>query len=130
MTLLLDSSILFELEKDNKKVIDALEQITKQHKGRLYISFISTVEFLLGYEALSFDKKTKAKEFIWRFDTLQTTNATAILLSALKYKYDRLGKQKSLADLFIASQAVEHDLTLVTRDKDFSDITEVKKVVI
>ena len=130
MTLLLDSSVLFELENGDAKLSHSLEQISKQHKKRPCISFISLVEFLYGYEGLAIEKKVKSKEFIWKFPVLQTTNATAVLLSALKYKYDRLGKQISMPDLFIASQALEHDLVLVTKDKDFSDIGEIKKIII
>ncbi len=130
MTLLLDSSVLFQLERGDIKVIEVVERMNKQQPGRTCVSFMTLVEFLTGCEGYNYEKKAKAKEFIWKFTVLQTTSATAFLLSSMKYKYDRLGKQKSMTDLFIASQAVEHDLTLVTLDKDFEDIAEVKKVVI
>jgi predicted nucleic acid-binding protein len=130
MTLILDSSVLFELEKENRQLLEKLENLSKSHKGALHVSFMSLVEFLLGYEALSFEKKAKAKEFIWSFSVIHTTNSTASLLSALKYKYTKLGKQKSITDLFIASHALEHDLTLVTMDKDFADMPEIKKVIL
>ena len=130
MTLLLDSSILIALEKEDAKLVGKLEQLSREHNSPLHISFMSLVEFLVGYEGLSMEKKVKSKEFIWKFPVLHTTNATALLLSKLKYDYAKKGRPKSMTDLFIASQALEHDMTLVTRDNDFSDMTEIKKVMI
>lgn len=126
MTLLLDTSILIELEKENRDILSSIERLSKKHE-RPFISFMSLVEFLTGYGMLSLEKKVKAKKFIWQFPILHTTNSTAAILSSLKYKYK---SQKSMTDLFIASHAIEHNLTLITRDKDFTDINELKKVVI
>jgi predicted nucleic acid-binding protein len=130
MTLLLDSSVLFQIEKGNSQLLERLEACGKQHPGRPCISFITLVEYLVGYENMSMEKKVRAQEFLWQFSVLHTTNATAWLLSSLKYKYAKKGKQKSITDLFIASQALEHSMLLITLDKDFSDIDEIKKVVL
>jgi len=130
VTLLLDSSVLFELEKDNKSIVNKLKEMFAAHPARACISFMSSVEFLYGIEEKSDEKKAEAKEFLWEFCVLHTTNETAMWLAYLKHKYDRLGKPKSITDLFIASQALEHKLTLVTRDKDFEDISELKKVIV
>lgn len=130
MTLLLDSSVLFELEKDNKAILNKLEKISAAHPARACISFMTCAEFLYGIEEKGDDKKAEAKQFLWKFCLLHTTNETAMWLAYLKHKYDKLGKPKSITDLFIASQALEHKLTLVTKDKDFEDISEIKKIIV
>jgi len=127
MTLLLDTSILIELERENRDILSSIERLSGKRDERPFISFTSLVEFLTGYEMLSLEKKVKAKKFIWQFPVLHTTNSTAAILSSLKHKYK---SQKSMTDLFIASHAIEHNLTLITRDKDFTGINELKKVVI
>ncbi len=130
MTLLLDSSVLFQIEKGDMKLLERVEALGKQHPGRPSISFMTLVEYLVGCESAPMEKKAQAQEFLWKFAVLHTTNATAWLLSSLKYRYTKKGKQKSITDLFIASQAVENNMLLVTLDKDFADIDEVKKVVL
>ena len=130
MTLLLDTSILIALERGNNEVQSRLDVLQGAHPQSPRISFMTHVEFLYGIEALPLEKKAKAREFLLNFDVLHATNATAVLLSGLKHKYDRLGKQKSLTDLFIASQALEHNLTLITQDKDFNDLEEVQKIIV
>lgn len=130
MSLILDSSIIFQMEKGDKKIIELVESLSEKYSELPRISFMSLVEFLVGYEGHNLEKKVRAKEFIWKFPVLHTTNTTAFLLSSLKYKYTRLGKQKSITDLFIASQALEQDLTLATMDKDFADMSELKKIIL
>ncbi|VVB81753.1 tRNA(fMet)-specific endonuclease VapC [uncultured archaeon] len=130
MTLLLDSSVLFELEKDNKTIVNRLKEMSAGHPARACISFMSSVEFLYGIEEKSDEEKAEAKEFLWKFCVLHTTNETAAWLAYLKHKYDKLGKPKSISGLFIASQALEHKLTLVTKDRDFEDISEIKKIIV
>ncbi|MBI2142325.1 PIN domain-containing protein [Candidatus Woesearchaeota archaeon] len=47
-----------------------------------------------------------------------------------KYKYDKKGIILSLADLIIASQVKETNMTLVTKDKIFERIEEINKVLL
>jgi len=128
MTLLLDTSILVALEREDSFVKKKIGELSESKPP--FISFISLFEFLYGLESLPLEKKANLKKFLWKFSVLHTTNETAMWLSYLKYCYVKQGKQKSLSDLFIASQALEHKLTLVTRDKDFEDISEIKKIMI
>jgi len=129
MSLILDTSALIALERDDKRIKEKILQLKSIHPGPIFISFITLFEFYYGIEAASQDEKVKLISFLMNFTTLQTTDETAILLSSLKYKYVKAGKQKSLTDLIITSQALEHNLTLITIDKDFEDIVELKKEI-
>lgn len=68
-----------------------------------------------------------AVAFVRRFDILNTTERTSELLADLKSEYDRKGIALPLADLIIASLMIENDMVLVTKDKDFEKIEELKK---
>ena len=48
----------------------------------------------------------------------------------MKYKYDKKGETLPLADFLIASQVIENNMLLVTADKDFDKIEELRKIVI
>ena len=51
-------------------------------------------------------------------------------MADLKYKYEKKGIVVPLADLIIASIAIENNAVLVTSDKDFEKIEELKKIII
>jgi len=59
------------------------------------------------------------------FQVIQTTKSTASLLPLLKTKYGL-----PLIDLLIASQVMEVNGIIITKDKDFDIISEIKKIII
>ena len=124
MTLVLDSSIIIEIERGNKEIIEKLNELRKIHPAPPKISFMSYFEFLYGLRKKSIKNKMKSEEFLQLFETIQTNNSTASFLVKLKDKYEL-----SLTDLFIASQVMENDYVLVTKDKDFERIEEIEKVI-
>lgn len=122
--------MLIALERRDPLVEAKFKELIRAHQGPAYISFITLFEFMYGAEKLPKEEKEKLLKFIWRFSALHTTNATAWLMSHLAYSYKKKGNQKSVTDLFIASHAAEHNMLVVTRDKDFADISEIKKIII
>ena len=68
--------------------------------------------------------------FLKKFNVLHTTNSSAEILSDLKIKYDKKGIALSLADLLSASIVIDNNLVLVTKDKDFERIEELKKIIL
>lgn len=127
---MLDTSILVDLQRGNRKTIADLERLSRASDEPARISFMTYMEFLKGTERCSLERKAKLNEFLWDFPVLHTTNNTGLILAKLKFEYDNRGKKKSVNDLFIASQTIEHNLTLITKDQDFRDISEVKKVIL
>ncbi len=129
MTLALDTSIIIDIEKKDKEVLGKMRELIAAYPAPASITFISYFEFMHGLQQKSPKNKEKALSFIEMFRFLEPTKRTAGILSDLKSKYEKLGKSFSLSDLMIASQAIENGMTLVTRDRHFQEIEELKKVI-
>ena len=69
-------------------------------------------------------------DFINKFNCLKASVMTAQILAELKHKYEKKGIQIGLADLIIASQAKESNMTLVSMDKTFEKIEEINKIIL
>lgn len=125
MTLVFDTSILIEIERGGEKVLEALKEIKERYPSPPKITFISYFEFLHGLRNKSNEYRERYLALLNAFEVIQTTKITAKVLSILKSNYEL-----SLSDLMIASQVIENDLVLVTRDKDFETIEELQKIFI
>lgn len=130
MSLVLDTSILIAIERGDKEIISKLEDLYKSYPSAPQLTFISFFEYLIGLKI----RKNKSFQsnliFLKKFNVLHTTISSAEILSDLKIKYDKKGVALSLADLLSASIVIDNSLILVTRDKDFEKIEELKKIIL
>ena len=130
MSLVFDTSILIAIERGDKEVINKLENLYASYPSSPQLTFISFFEYLTGLKI----RKSKSFQnnliFLAKFNVLQTTNSSADILSDLKIKYDKKGMVLSLADLLSASIVIDNSLILVTGDKDFEKIDELKKIIL
>lgn len=123
--LILDTSIIIELERENKNFIEKLEKLKEEERGLPKIGFITYFEFIEGIDKKIEKNKERARNFIKLFEVIQTTNITAEKLVYLRKNYEL-----PLPDLLIASQVMENNGTLITKDKDFNQIKEIKKIIL
>jgi len=130
MILVLDTSILIDIQKNDKKTIEILRKISKEHPYPAKITVFSNFEFQTGILDKTPKNVSKLKEFLLNFDMLHTTNKSPEILAELKHKYSKKGQLIPLIDLFIAGIVIENNLTLITKDKDFEKIKELKKIMI
>ena len=130
MTLLLDTSILIEIQRKDKEIIQKLDELTKIHFQPASISFINYFEFYFGLFDKSIRNRQNMMEFINKFNCLKASITTAQILAELKNKYEKKGIMIGLSDLIIASHAKENNLTLLTQDKIFEKIEDINKIVI
>jgi predicted nucleic acid-binding protein len=130
MTLILDTSILIDLEKGEKVTIEKLKNLAQLYPIPAEITFVTEFEFILGIKKRNPKNKEKALAFLNNFSVFHTTSKTASILANLKEKYDRKGLPLPLADLLISALAIENTRILVTKDKDFENIEELKKIVL
>lgn len=125
MILIFDTSVLIELSRGNKEIIKKISELKKIYPANVKISFISYFEFLYGLRNKSEKNKYKSVEFIEKFEIIQTSKDTANLLINLKQNHEL-----PLADLLIAAHVQEVRGILVTQDKDFEKIKEIKSVIL
>jgi len=130
LSLLIDTSIIADIENENKKTISVLDELRKSHPGPPSIAFITYLEFIHGLREKNPENRKKSMSFIEFFRFVNPTKTTAIILSDLRHKYEKTGEMFTLADLMIASQSMENNMTLVTSDKQFHKISELKKVIV
>lgn len=130
MSLVFDTSILIAIEGGDKETINKLENLYKSYLSSPQLTFISFFEYLIGLKI----RKSKSFQtnliFLKKFNVLHTTDSSAEILSDLKIKYDKKGIALSLADLLSASIVIDNNLVLVTKDKDFEKIEELKKIIL
>lgn len=130
MSLVFDTSILIAIERGDKEIINKLEELYKSYQSSPQLTFVSFFEYLIGLKI----RKTKSFQtnliFLKKFNVLHTTISSAEILSDLKIKYDKKGITLSLSDLLSASIVIDNSLILVTKDKDFENIEELKKIIL
>ncbi len=116
---LLDSSVILEIINDTAKA----KEIIPNLKGELFTTPFSIYEIFLG---------VKQKEFILLEKLLNAIGITNFDVSSslisvqIMNDLERKGEKINLVDVFIASIAVSSNLTLVTLDKDFKKIDNLK----
>ena len=130
MTLTIDTSVLVKIEKGDQGVLEKIKNIKEHDTSSPCITFIAYFEFIQGINQRNPKNKEKALNLLNLFRFAAPTKLTASIMNDLKYKYEKLGKVFTLSDLLIASQCIENNLTLVTADKQFETIEELKKVIL
>ena len=125
MNLVLDTSVLIELERGNKEIIGWLDKLRKIYPAPAKVSFITYFEFLYGLRDKSIKNKEKSEIFLNKFSVISTNKSTAEILVSLKRSYEL-----PLSDLLIAAQSIDSKGILITKDKDFELIKELDKVIV
>ena len=110
MEAIIDTSVVIEIAKDNRSII---EQLEKFRGWKFYITTITNFELKVGVlsekERAIIDALPKLS-----FDE-RASNIAAELFKDLKAE----GKTPKLKDLFIASIALANNMPLITCDRDF-----------
>lgn len=130
MNILVDTSILIALDRGRQEIRDKLAELTRANPGSPTISFITQFEFVDGIRDRTSKNQMKSRELLNVFNILPISRKTGEILAELKHSSDKHGAGLVLADLIIASQAIEHGCLLVTSDTDFTKIPELKHVLI
>jgi tRNA(fMet)-specific endonuclease VapC len=114
MKILLESSAIIEYLKGNIYVREILEKAED-----FYVSSLSVFEVLLGKV-----KEDEILDFLSSFKIVSFTKKDSILASKIYKKLKEKGKLIGIMDILISSQALNRELTLVSKDTDFLKIKE------
>ena len=109
----------------------AIQLLERLAPAKIAISIITYLEAYEGVERSPDRQAAEAKlhAFVNRVPVLPLSRAVARRCAALRHALRRQGKRvdRRALDLLIAATALEHDLTLVTRNvEDFEDIPGLK----
>ena len=115
MEIILDTNILIEILKNNKKTISEVEKYTIHH-----ISIISVME--LYYGAFNKSELQKLKKFTELFNIIPLNEPISTIAKDLVYKYAK-SHSLDIPDSLIASSALKMNLPLLSYNKkDFKFI--------
>ena len=130
MSIVFDTSIIINLERKEKRTLEAVRRLEEGYPAVPSVTFLAYFEFIHGLYAKSPANKEKSLSFIEQFQFLRPTKRTAHILSRILRAHQLKGEVLTIADALIASQAIEHNMTLVTSDRQFQNIKELKIVLV
>jgi len=120
MSFLLDTDVFIDLSRGNQSAADYVDALT----GDWSFSIITALEFLAGAKNQS--EVHEIDLFVSTFDVLLLSEATGLKAYHLMKDFS-LSHGLRTFDSLIAAVALEHDLTLVTRNgKHFRFIPNLK----
>ncbi|AWR98496.1 type II toxin-antitoxin system VapC family toxin [Metallosphaera hakonensis] len=114
MRILLESSAVIEYLKGNRKVKEVMDNAED-----FYISSLSVYEILLGKV-----NENKIFNFLSAFKILNVNMKDSIIASRIYKRLRDKGKLIGSFDILMGAQAINRDMTLVTKDTDFLRIKE------
>ncbi|HPA63759.1 MAG TPA: type II toxin-antitoxin system VapC family toxin [Spirochaetota bacterium] len=113
----------------NKKPIEVLSKLKKKASKDIYISSITVAELEHGVEKSNYPERNKVAlvEFLSLFQILYYTDGDALYYGKIRSGLEKRGRIIGTMDMLIASQALSHDLILVTNNtKEFERIENIK----
>ncbi len=121
---LLDTSVLIEIMNASDAGAEALLEISSEDIG---ISPISTFEFLKNSKERQFEER---KTLLKNIPQLSLDPETAIEAAKIHNKLSKAGKKIGDFDTLIAATCTRNDCTLVTYDRHFSHIPNLKTKIL
>lgn len=128
MAYLIDSDWVIDYLADAPKALELLERLAEEG---IAISIITYMEVYQGVErsANPEEAETKVNAFLQSVPLLPFSPTVARRCARLREALRRQGKRVNARalDLIIAATALEHDLTLITRNtEDYADVPGLK----
>ena len=116
---LLDSNIIIDIFRGDKKAISRIK--------RLYVVYVPVIVIgELYYGANKSDQTPKRKLEVEQLEEMVTvlniTRSTARIYGEIKDKLRAKGRPIPENDIWIAAISLEHQLTLITKDKHFENV--------
>ena len=119
---LLDSNIIIDIFRGDKKAISRIK--------RLYVVYVPVIVIgELYYGANKSDQTPKRKLEVEQLEEMVTvlniTRSTARIYGEIKDKLRAKGRPIPENDIWIAAISLEHQLTLLTKDKHFENVEDL-----
>jgi tRNA(fMet)-specific endonuclease VapC len=120
---LIDTNILIDFLRGENE-----ELLTKLSKNKCFVSIIAVGELYYGAENSTNPKKhfKLLEAFLSNFIIIDIDNKIAKHYASIKVSLKTKGKPIPENDIWIAGTALSHELTLITYDKHFLNIEQIK----
>lgn len=117
---LLDITILIDLFRGRQEAIDFLDQLLQE--GSLCVCAIVVAEIFSGIRP---EELSKVEEFVEAMNYYPVEYRTAKRAGLYRRDFQKKGITLSISDTLIAATAIEHSLTLVTKNVRHFPMTEL-----
>jgi len=114
MKVLIESSAIIEYLKGNAKVKEIIS-----NSEDFYVSTLTIFEVLLGKV-----EENKILDFLSAFNVIGLNKKDSIIASRIYKRLRDKGKLIGYFDILISAQAINRDLTLVTKDTDYLKVAD------
>lgn len=122
-SVLLDTNIISALLTGDVAIADNIDAV---QEAFIPVIVLGELHYGAQYSANIQKNTNNINKLIERYGILKADEQTAEVYGVLKASLRRKGKPIPENDIWIAAIAYQHDLTLITRDKHFSEIDELK----
>ena len=123
---ILDTSVLVDIERGNPQVVDYIKSLRQDCTEPPCITFATLSEYLIGI--LKTRKHFDISEIESIYPILHSTTPICKLFAELKISLQKRGITIGDFDILIAATAMANGKTLVTLDKDFKKIENLKVI--
>ena len=128
--IVIDTSVLIDLEQGNPRTKERLAVLQKQYAGTIMLAAPTIWEYLDGILVNKPNHFEDLREDLRRYRILHTTDESSVLFAKLKHRLKTMGKMMPDMDILIAAIALDFNCTVVTKDKHFSTIKELSVITI
>ena len=129
MDYILDTSILIEIENDNKEIISKIAKQTDK-SSNLFITYFGFCEYFYGHTKKNKKNKEKILERLEKYSLINTSKDSAIIFCETKNELIEKGNEIPVFDLLSASIAIDKEMTLITLDSHFKRLPRLKTIII
>ncbi|MBI4450693.1 type II toxin-antitoxin system VapC family toxin [Candidatus Woesearchaeota archaeon] len=129
MTLVFDTNILIDIERGDTATLRSVAELSQCGQPPA-ITAPTYAEYYYGLLKKPLASRLRAIRGLDVYTVLNTTKESARLIAELKQALEKAGTALSVFDLFIAAIALDQGATLVTRDKAFTNVPQLKVEVV
>ncbi len=120
--LLFDTSVVVPLLNGDRRLAQLLHDVTEP-----YLPVVVLGELLFGaHQSTSVEKNVaRVERFAASVTVLACDSLTANIYGSAKMALQRKGRPIPDNDLWIAALAIQHEMTLITRDRHFDQVDQL-----
>ncbi len=124
--LVIDTSVLIEVERGNESVVSKLRELRKKHPENISITSAVYAEILFGYIV----KNKKFPQEIELLDILEFDKRSAEIFARKKRELEVKGTMIPIFDLITASCTIANKMVFVTFDNHFKEVQGLQLVIL